>query len=113
MESGVEREILRIERELEQLKLDVRTLTTFRQTSLEQQLANLWYNPSGCSGTIVLTSSPPTWVVGSNSFTATLSGSCGVPTGTVQFFLDGVAQGGPATISGGVASISFSITSGA
>lgn len=113
MSGSIEREILRLERELNLLRTDVVDLMRFRQPSIEQQLGALWFNPAQqVSGTIVLTSSPTTWIIGSNSFTATLSGTAGTPTGTVSFYLDGVIQGSPVTISGGVATTSFSITSG-
>lgn len=42
------------------------------------------------------------------TFTATVTGSAGTPTGTVQFYLSGTALGGPVTLSSGVATYTTS-----
>lgn len=78
---------------------------------------------SATSGTITITISAniPTFTLSSNLgsfgsvvqgttiiFTATATGAASVPTGTVQFYVDGTAAGSPVTMSGGVATYSTS-----
>ena len=62
------------------------------------------------NSTTVLTSSPNPSIVGQSvTFTATLTSLGGpTPTGTVQFAVDGVNQGGPVPVSGGTATFSTS-----
>jgi subtilase family serine protease len=62
--------------------------------------------------TTSLTGTPSAVVQGTNiSFTATVGGASGTPTGTVQFLLDNVALGGPVTLNAGVALYSLVTTS--
>ncbi|HEV2645202.1 MAG TPA: protease pro-enzyme activation domain-containing protein [Acidobacteriaceae bacterium] len=79
-------------------------------------LANAWslVTPLGV-GTLgannsvtTLTASPSNITAGATvTLTATVSGSAGSPTGTVQFFANGVAIGGPVTLSGNTAMYSW------
>ncbi len=55
-----------------------------------------------------LTASPSNVAAGATvTLTATVTGSAGTPTGTVQFFANGVAIGGPVTLSGNTATYSW------
>ncbi len=88
-------------------------------TVTANQAGNANYNAAPpVSRTFAITKAPSTTVLTSNYsvtkvnnpvvFTATVSGAFGTPTGTVQFRSDGNNIGSPATLSGGVATLSYS-----
>jgi len=58
---------------------------------------------ANASATVIASSSNPSVFGQSVSFTATVVGSGGTPTGTVQFTVDGSNLGGPVPVTGGVA----------
>jgi hypothetical protein len=66
------------------------------------------------NATAVITTSANNVAVGATpTYTATLTGTLGTVTGTVQFFLDGTALGSAQTLSGGAASVtSTALTAG-
>lgn len=80
-----------------------------------------WLSASSGSQTVTLTPAAPTFMLTSNlgsygsvvqgttvTFTGTVGGAVGTPTGTVQFYIDGTAAGAPVTMSGGVATYATS-----
>ena len=63
--------------------------------------------------TVSVSASPTSSVTGQTvTFTATVAGSSGVPTGTVQFQVDGNDAGSPVTLSGGSAQLSTPLDAG-
>jgi hypothetical protein len=66
----------------------------------------------GQTSTTVSSSSNPATPSQTITFTAAVASSCGSPTGTVQFVIDGSSYGSPVSLSSGAAQVSVTLTSG-